>query len=253
MPTAILVDGDFFLRRYEVIYGRNGADRTASDLHKMCLAHLAERRNNDRSDVPPGPRRELYRIFFYDCPPLKKKAHHPLTGKSIDFSKTDLAIFRTQLHAELRKSRKVALRLGYLDERNAQWTIKPTKMKDILAGKLQRDALDEGDVIYYARQKGVDMRIGLDIASLAFKRQADQIVLIAGDSDFVPTAKLARREGIDFILDPMWHPIKEDLHEHIDGLRTVCPRPGAERATGATHPVNKTSSDAENRTDVSPA
>jgi uncharacterized LabA/DUF88 family protein len=69
------------------------------------------------------------------------------------------------------------------------------------------------------------MRIGLDIASLAFKEQVDQIVLIAGDSDFVPAAKLARREGIDFILDPMWQPVPEDLHEHIDGLRSTCPRP----------------------------
>ena len=51
------------------------------------------------------------------------------------------------------------------------------------------------------KQKGVDMRIGLDIASLANKKLVDQIVLIAGDSDFVPAAKHARREGIDFILD----------------------------------------------------
>lgn len=68
------------------------------------------------------------------------------------------------------------------------------------------------------------MRIGLDIASIAFKRQVDQIILIAGDSDFVPAAKLARREGIDFILDPIWATIHADLHEHIDGLGTVCSR-----------------------------
>ena len=64
------------------------------------------------------------------------------------------------------------------------------------------------------------MRIGLDIASLAYKKQVDQIILIAGDSDFVPAAKLARREGIDFILDPMWASIKDSLFEHIDGLRS---------------------------------
>lgn len=69
-------------------------------------------------------------------------------------------------------------------------------------------------------QKGVDMKIGLDIASLAYKKQVDQIVLISGDSDFVSAAKLARREGIDFVLDPLGAPIKEDLFEHIDGLRT---------------------------------
>ena len=50
-------------------------------------------------------------------------------------------------------------------------------------------------------------------------------LLISGDSDFVPAAKLARREGIDFVLDPMWSAIRPDLHEHIDGLKSTCPRP----------------------------
>lgn len=74
--------------------------------------------------------------------------------------------------------------------------------------------------MFIAPQKGVDMRIGTDIASLTYKKQVSQIILIAGDSDFVPAAKLARREGIDFILDPMWANIKPDLFEHIDGLKS---------------------------------
>ena len=69
------------------------------------------------------------------------------------------------------------------------------------------------------------MKIGLDIASLSYKRLVDQIILIAGDSDFVPAAKHARREGIDFILDPMWHTIKPSLNEHIDGLHTCVAKP----------------------------
>lgn len=28
------------------------------------------------------------------------------------------------------------------------------------------------------------------------------------------------QKGIDFILDPLWNPINEDLHEHIDGLKS---------------------------------
>lgn len=75
------------------------------------------------------------------------------------------------------------------------------------------------------RQKGVDMRIGLDIASLTMKRLANTIVLIAGDSDFVPAAKLARREGLQFILDPLWQKVNDDLYEHIDGLQSGLPRP----------------------------
>lgn len=58
----------------------------------------------------------------------------------------------------------------------------------------------ESDVTLDQRQKGVDMRIGLDIASVTCKKQADQIILISGDSDFVPAAKLARREGKVLIL-----------------------------------------------------
>lgn len=64
------------------------------------------------------------------------------------------------------------------------------------------------------------MKIGIDIASISYKKQVEKIVLISGDSDFVPAAKLARREGIDFVLDPMGAPIKPDLYEHIDGLRS---------------------------------
>ena len=49
----------------------------------------------------------------------------------------------------------------------------------------------------------MDIRIGLDIASLAYKELVDHVVLISGDSDFIPAAKVEWREGIDFILDPM--------------------------------------------------
>lgn len=63
------------------------------------------------------------------------------------------------------------------------------------------------------------MKIGVDIASLSYKKQVDQIILIAGDSDFVPASKLARREGINFVLDSLGKKIRNDLFEHIDGLQ----------------------------------
>jgi uncharacterized LabA/DUF88 family protein len=63
------------------------------------------------------------------------------------------------------------------------------------------------------------MRLGLDIASMAFKQQVDQIVLVAADADFVPVAKMARREGIDVVLDPMWGSPSKDLLQHVDGVR----------------------------------
>lgn len=100
------------------------------------------------------------------------------------------------------------------------YNLRPESTKALLAGKIKIEDLTEKDFVFNAQQKGVDMKIGVDIASLAYKHQVDQIILIAGDSDFVPAAKLARREGIDFILDPMWADIRPDLFEHIDGLRS---------------------------------
>ena len=214
MPSAILVDGDFFLRRFRHLRGKAAPQVVAKQLHWMCRQHLKDGKR----------RRRLYRIFFYDCPPLKHKVHNPVSGHALDFSKTKTALWRLAFHDELRKLRKLALRLGYLNERSGRWELRPNKLKNLLKHKIKVDDLTGADVKYEVRQKGVDMRIGLDIASMVFKKQVDQIVLVAGDSDFVPAAKLARREGVDFILDPMWAAIRADLHEHIDGLRTVFPR-----------------------------
>jgi len=47
--------------------------------------------------------------------------------------------------------------------------------------------------------------------------------LISGDSDFVPAAKLARCEGIDFVLDSLQNRVNDDLHEHIDALLPTDP------------------------------
>jgi len=98
-------------------------------------------------------------------------------------------------------------------------------MKELLHRTKAISDLTENDVRYDLRQKGVDMRMGLDIASIAYKRLANKIILVTGDADFVPAAKLARREGIDVVLDPMWQPVSRDLFEHTDGLHSTCPQP----------------------------
>lgn len=87
-------------------------------------------------------------------------------------------------------------------------------------GDLAVSDLTDNDFSPAFRQKGVDMRIGLDIASITLKRQANVIILVAGDADFIPAAKLARREGANFILDPLWQNVPHELLKHIDGLRS---------------------------------
>lgn len=133
--------------------------------------------------------------------------------------KSDTYVWATEFMEQLKKRRKFALRLGHLSDQ-MHYNLKPEVTKELCSGKRSLDSLSERDFVFTAQQKGVDMKIGVDIASLAYKHQVDQIILIAGDSDFVPAAKLARREGIDFILDPMWSIIRPDLFEHIDGLKS---------------------------------
>lgn len=215
--VAILVDGAFFIKRARRIFGPKDPSQLADILMYYCCRHLFRNRGKVHD--------HLYRIFFYDCPPLQSKVFHPFLQNQIDMSKSERSLWRLSLHDELRHRRKTALRLGKVDDVNVSWSISYDKVKKLCAHSISWDDLSEDDFSMNVKQKGVDMRIGIDITSLALKKQVTKIVLISGDSDFVPAAKFARREGIDFILDPMWAPIKDDLHEHIDGLQSTFPKP----------------------------
>lgn len=214
MRTAILIDGAFFLRRFRRVFP-DGDHRDPSVVAKTVSALAGEHlRRLERSPAA------LYRIYFYDAPPLTKRMHRPVSGRSIDYSKSEEALFRTALHKALRRERKLALRLGQLFDQSG-WSLKPDTLSSLLKKERTWGELVDDDFELNVRQKAVDMRIGLDIASIAYRRLVDQVVLVAGDADFLPAAKLARREGIDFLLDPMGQAVGEHLHEHIDGVQSV--------------------------------
>ncbi|MDR2868971.1 MAG: NYN domain-containing protein [Deferribacteraceae bacterium] len=217
--VAILVDGGFYRRRMISVNGYMPAIEFANQLFTYCCFHLKE--------VINGQDRfwDLYRIFYYDCPPLAKKVYHPLLKSSIDLSKTDDYKWMNEFLAELKKKRKTALRLGNLLEDEITYTLKKDVIKKLINGTLDIISLTQKDFVLDTIQKGVDMKIGIDIATLAHKKLVNKIILISGDSDFAPAAKLARIEGIDFILDPLWAKIKPDLYEHIDGLASKMKKP----------------------------
>ena len=210
MKTAILLDGAFYRRRAYNALGDKPPRERADELYKYCKRHLEW--HNEKND--------LYRIFYYDCPPITKQVYHPYFKKTIDLGKSEVFKWANDFCDSLREKRKVALRLGEISESSARYELKKDILNKLFKGELELKDIKDSDFIYTADQKGVDMKIGLDIASMAYKRQVDQIILISGDSDFVSAAKLARREGIDFILDPLFANIKPNLFEHIDGLRT---------------------------------
>ena len=214
--TAILVDGAFYRKRSFYLRGEKNPKQRADELYAYCMTHIRD----EKADKLYHEERELYRIFYYDCPPLKKTVYHPGLNRGIDFGQSDTYRWAVSFFEELKKKRKIALRMGTLSDANAHYSLNPQRVKDLCLGHISVSDLKEDDFSISFVQKGVDMRIGLDIASLSYKKQVDQIILIAGDSDFVPAAKLARREGIDFILDPMEATIRADLFEHIDGLKS---------------------------------
>ncbi|HEX7743460.1 MAG TPA: NYN domain-containing protein [Sphingobium sp.] len=227
MATAILIDGAFFLRRFKHSFPDHDRKDPASVSHGLGMLaywHLVQRigpsnvKDQIARDELLAESRQFYRLFFYDCPPLTKRMHWPLSKKSIDFGKSDDAQFRLAFHREVRKLRKVAIRLGRLNDAS-HWRLGEKATMRLIADP-QNFVPNDEDFEIDTKQKGVDMRLGLDVASLAFKGQVDQIVIVAADADFVPAAKLARREGIDVILDRMGdHRAAQDLIEHVDGIR----------------------------------
>lgn len=207
--TAILVDGGFYRKKFERGLPHTPVEAADALIH-YCFRHLEERHAHH----------ELYRIFYYDSPPCEKKIFHPLYNRTFDFAKSDYHKWMTEFLNELTKKRKLALRLGTVDEGSAVYVLTNSATKDIVRGLRTLESLTDADFTPSIKQKGVDMKIGMDIASLSYKKQVEQIILIAGDADFVPASKLARREGIDFVLDSLSSPIKSDLFEHIDGKRS---------------------------------
>ncbi len=204
---AVLIDGAFFLKRFFKQYDveqKMSAFQVANAMNQMVHDHIR------RNDV-------LYRVFYYDCTPLSKTVCNPVSHKNISFGNTSVYKFKKALFEELKKKRKFALRLGELKDHSI-WRLKGGLLKKLIDKNISIEDLKEDDVFLELKQQGIDMKIGVDIASVSFKRLVDKIVLFAGDSDFVPAAKLARREGIDFVLDPMNANIDPSLNEHIDGI-----------------------------------
>lgn len=219
MKVAVLIDLAFAVKRYRALIEKpSGKIHPAADVAKCfwdtSIKHVRLKKEDQN---------ELYRILCYDCPPFQGNSQNPITKKNVNFSKTEQAKWRNELHESLLQMRSVAIRRGALSP--GGWSIPEWETKQLLRGDLKLEDLKENNVQFELRQKQVDMKLGIDIASLAYKRLVDRIVLIAGDADFVPAAKLARREGIDFVLDPLWNGISPLLAEHIDAMKTHWPKP----------------------------
>lgn len=194
---AILVDGAFARRKL----GSPGNPAGIAQFQNLFGQIAASPQLN-------GSR--LHRIYYYDANPLKGFQQTPLQGPQINFGIQPIAVQSQALFQSLQNEPYLALRIGETSFNG--WTVK----QPILAGNGNQANVAANDLKPVITQKGVDMRIGLDIAALTLKKQVDIIVLVTGDSDFVPAMKFARREGVQLLLMRLGHNVKPSMLEHCD-------------------------------------
>jgi len=254
---AILLDGGFVRHRLYGLLGRRHA--TADDIVRLSMAICRK----DEED--------LFRIYYYDCPPHEGRAVNPLLNRAVDFGNTPTARRSKSLHDTLARKDHVAFRRGELlfqgwgfntqlagefmrattlhlspDRRTFEIRIALDLEHLEKRGLLNRAALPSDEAkaaeLIVSRivkpeleQKRVDIKIGLDVAWLSSRRIVDRIALVTADTDFIPAMKFARREGVQVVLVPLGHRPSPDLIEHADEVRSVAvpPVPPPAEAPGA--------------------
>lgn len=202
---AILIDGGFARRKLSEKLG-SGQSLTSLDFSKLID-------NIQNHHVFKDKR--LYRVFYYDAFPSDERLTNPIDSSVFDLSATSLSSDSKRLFSDLMRLPLFALRMGKTSTNGRTWKVKPSILKPANGNAITVNARDIQPNI---SQKGVDMKIGLDMATLALKKQVSALVLITGDSDFVPAIKLARTEGVQIYLANMGHSIKPEMYEHIDVL-----------------------------------
>lgn len=198
---AILIDGAFLVKRLQVLLARR--EIAVGDVQSECSRIQA---------LPELADRELLRVFFYDAPPAHGAQTNPVSSAIVNYGASDVARRAASLHDAIEQSADFALRLGTIEFRG--WSLQPAGWRKALACQ----PLLATSVKPRFQQKGVDLRIGLDVARLSLLHLVDDLVFVTGDSDFIPVFKFARREGVRVYLDCLDGSVKSTLKAHADRL-----------------------------------
>jgi uncharacterized LabA/DUF88 family protein len=196
---ATLIDGAFAIRKLEA---RLHAFPTANHIQALPAAI-------GRDECVRGLSR--LRVYFYHARPATQIVTNPISKCTIALAETRVHADHARLLAELETAPDFALRLG--ETHTIGWKIGDSAFRRLLR---QPRVVQAQDLVPAIEQKGVDLRIGLDIARLALTRSVEAIVVVTGDSDLVPAFKFARREGVRVFLCHLGHGIKPELRAHAD-------------------------------------
>jgi uncharacterized LabA/DUF88 family protein len=196
-----MLDGGFLTKKLRQRLSRTV---TAEDVQAECARWMS---------LPHVSDYELLRIYFYDAHPAKDTISRPVSGSSLELSKSPRYIEAQKLHSKLELMPNMALRMGELILTRDKWKLSSRCTREL---KRTPRALQDDDFELDIGQKGVDLRIGLDMARLALRELVRTIIVVTADSDFVPAFKFVRREGVKVILDPMGHNPRVELRAHAD-------------------------------------
>lgn len=187
--TAVLIDGGFL--RVQAKKASKTYDPVF--IEKMAHACIA---------VDEEP----LRYFYYDCKPYVGKTRLPVSGDEYEFTGSDAWL------RQLASKDLFAVRLGVLKFRG--WVPKTIPISGA--------AISDDDFKPKFEQKGVDMRIGLDVAKFADSHTIERLVLMSADTDCVPALKYARIAGLQTVLARLpQHIPAPELTWHADFVRSI--------------------------------
>ncbi len=211
--VAFLLDGGFVTAKFAP---RIGHFPEAQDVIEFVRERMTHPRLAGAS---------LFRIYWYDAPPLAGRKTHPLSREPFVFEARPPFVRNQRLQDTLATTADVAVRRGEV-------VFQGWRLREQSLTQLRRNPrpLTPDDIGPSFEQKGVDLRIGLDVAWLSLKRIVETIVLVTGDSDFIPAMKFARREGVRVCLETLGHGVHRGMREHadfvFDNLKVApCPPP----------------------------
>lgn len=202
---AILIDGGYLK---EILKKSLGQWPKAKDIRDVA--------DKIQKDPLLKDIKELLRVYYYDAPPLSKEVKNPLDGTKTDYSKLPGYKAGKKYLESLCSYPDFAVRQGVLQQHN--WVLKDFSKAS--GGTMSVTATDIKPEI---KQKGVDLRIGLDVATMAIRGTVDTIVMVTGDTDLMPALKLARKEGLRVYMAQVGATTKlhADLICHSDNIIQV--------------------------------
>ena len=168
LKIAILIDGGFL----RVIAKK--AHKTYNPDFIEAFAHACKAGDED-----------IFRILYYDCAQYGGTVRLPVSGAEHTYVSND-----AWLHALSYKD-LFAVRRGVLKFRG----FVPRARHNQQTGSEPSRTFTDADFKAKFEQKGVDMRIGLDVAAYSANRAVDRIVLVSADTDCVPALKYGGRQG----------------------------------------------------------